>query len=106
MNFTAKLNGPPPAPKYEQMLFTDCDTGDPTTDTPILLNVAVTDTWIAASFMPPDVIRVGVTVLGLGLGSYSGTVSVTIADAETCEIGTEYLIAVELEVVAFTQWTF
>ena len=98
MQFTAKWKGPPPEAQDQQILFNDCDTNSPTTDTPTTLLLTATATWLAAAFVAPDIVRVGVNATGMALGQYAGTVNVKIPDEETCEVGRVFPISVEMTV--------
>ena len=98
MQFQAKFHAQPPATQDQQMLFNDCDTNTPTTDAPTTLNTGVSDSWLNASFVAPDVIRVGVDQGTMAVGVYTGTVNVTIPDAETCEVGRVFPISVEMTI--------
>ncbi len=98
MDFIAKFHGSPPPSQDQAILFNDCDTNLPTSDNPSLLNVSPTQPWINASFVAPNVVRIGVDQNGLNAGAFTGSVGVTIPADETCEVGRVYSIPVNLTV--------
>ena len=98
MNFTAKLGGPAPLSQDQVISFNDCDTGVATTDAPTTLNVASNAAWLKPAFVPPSTVRVSANSVGLAVGTYSGSISITIPDTETCEVGKVFSIPVTLTV--------